>query len=307
MFFSLPHVVQRYSRLVAFEHTVFALPFTLSALLLAQPFRGAWFPKLEVVVWVVLAMVGGRTFAMGLNRLADRHIDARNPRTANRELPQGTVSLCGAWLLTLGALGLLVLATLQLPVLCQQLLPVAFVFLTAYSYTKRFTSLCHVVLGLCLGSAAIAGWLASTGQWNHGLPVLFGLGVLLWVTGFDILYACQDSEFDTAQGLYSIPAKLGLAQAFAVSELCHLGCVGVMEGFAVAYAQSLPLMLQRPAYGFWLALSVMTYLLWKQRQLISPDDLTRMNQAFFTLNGQISVLVLTGCVLDALAHQFGWY
>ena len=273
-----------YASLVKFEHTVFALPFALTGLLLANPMPAL--PQVETVIWVLLAMIGGRTYAMGLNRIADAKFDALNPRTASREIPSGKVSILEAWGLTLVALGVMMFAVFQLPLLCQQLLPLAILILTLYSYTKRFTSLCHLVLGLALGASAIGGWLAQTGDWQGGLSLGFGVGVALWVMGFDIIYACQDADFDTAHQLYSIPVKIGVASALRLSRWIHGASVLALLAFAWQYSHS--------AYGFigWgfcLALSVMSVLLVLEHRLVSADDLSRGNQAFFTLNGQISV------------------
>jgi 4-hydroxybenzoate polyprenyltransferase len=284
------------ANLVKLEHTVFALPFALSALLLAQPW-GAW-PAVKTTSLVLLAMLGGRTYAMGLNRLADAHFDALNPRTAQRELPAGKVSRPEAWGLSLAALALMVLATLPLPLLCIQLLPVAVVLLSLYSYTKRFTSLCHVVLGLALGSSAIGGWLAHTGNWSYGLPIYWGLAVGFWVCGFDILYACQDEAFDKANGLLSIPAKLGVAKAIVVSRLSHTLSVACLALFGLLYTQQF----QPVGIGFWVGVSIMSGLLVWQHRLVSATDLSRVNVAFFTVNGVISVLMFTLILLDRVVN-----
>lgn len=262
---------------------MFALPFALSALLLACPY-GVW-PPLPTVAWVVLAMVGGRTYAMGLNRLLDAKWDALNPRTANRELPSGKLSPLQAWVFTLAALALLIVAVLPLPPLCLQLLPLAVVFLTLYSYTKRFTALCHLVLGLALGSSAIGGWLALTGAWNGGLPILFGAAVMFWVAGFDIIYACQDVEFDQQQGLHSLPAWLGAAMALRLSRVFHTVSSLCLAGFGLWFSVThYPL-----AWPFWLAWAGMSGLLVWQQRLVSSTDLSKANQAFFTLNGWASM------------------
>jgi 4-hydroxybenzoate polyprenyltransferase len=273
-----------YASLVKFEHTIFALPFALTGLLLANP--SPHFPALTTVIWVLLAMVGGRTYAMGLNRIADAKFDALNPRTALREIPAGKVSIVEAWGLTLVALGVMIFAVFQLPLLCQQLLPLAILILTLYSYTKRFTSLCHLVLGLALGSSAMGGWLAQTGDWQGGLSLLFGVGVALWVMGFDIIYACQDTDFDTAQQLYSIPVQLGVESALRLSRWIHGTSVLALLGFAWQYSHSDYGFI---GWGFCIALAVMSLLLIMEHRLVRADDLSRVNQAFFTLNGQISV------------------
>jgi len=287
-----------FANLVRLEHTIFALPFAMTALLLANP--SPHFPSFVTVLWVTLAMVGGRTYAMGLNRLADAHLDALNPRTASREIPAGLVSKAEAWGLTLGALGFMIFAVWQLPLLCKQLLPVAVLILTLYSYTKRFTSLCHLVLGLALGSSAIGGWLAQTGAWQGGLPILFGASVALWVMGFDVIYACQDTDFDRSQGLFSLPAQVGIETALQLSRWMHAGSMLFLLIFAWQYSYS--------AYGFvgWgfcLATVLMGILLVSEHRLVKADDLSRVNQAFFTLNGQISV----GFFAFVLVERFSRY
>jgi 4-hydroxybenzoate polyprenyltransferase len=285
------------ANLVRFEHTIFALPFAFTSLLLANPV-GGW-PSLWTLLWVLLAMTGGRTFAMGLNRIADAKIDALNPRTANREIPAGKVSMSQAWMLTLTSMSLMVLAVFQLPLICQQLLPVALVILALYSYMKRFSSLCHLVLGIALGSSAIGGWLAQTGEWNGGLPIWLGLGVALWVMGFDVIYACQDTEFDQAQGLHSIPAKLGNAVALHLSRWMHAGSVLSLLYFILMYIST-------PGFGmiglgFVVATLLMAILLVWEHRLVSANDLTRVNMAFFTLNGQISMGFFIFVLIDRLA------
>ena len=178
--------ITEYAELVKFEHTIFALPFAMSAMLLAtQP--GHW-PNIMTVFWILLAMVGGRTYAMAANRLIDAKIDGDNPRTQNRSIPAGRVKKAEAIAITLLAAALLVFATFQLPLICQQLLPLAFIILTVYSFVKRFSSMAHLVLGVALGSSAVGGWLAVSGDLTLE-PVLFGFAVVFWVAGFDIIYA----------------------------------------------------------------------------------------------------------------------
>jgi 4-hydroxybenzoate polyprenyltransferase len=277
--------LKEWADLVAFAHTVFALPFALSAVVLAS--APQW-PPLVTVLWVVLAMVGGRTYAMGLNRLLDAHYDQANPRTANRGIPAGRVSRGQAWGLTLAALALLVWATCQLPMLCVQLLPVAVVLLSVYSLMKRFSASAHLVLGLCLGSAAIAGWLAVTGVWSWWA---FGLGcaVACWVAGFDLIYACQDVDFDRRMGLHSVPAQWGIPAALQISKVCHGLTLAVMALLWAVYPYT--------GWPMWLALGLMgAFLVW-EHQLVTPQDLTRIDKAFFTLNGWISMLILASVLL----------
>jgi 4-hydroxybenzoate polyprenyltransferase len=284
------------ANLVKLEHTIFALPFALSALLLGAP--AGELPRAITVLWVVLAMIGGRTYAMGLNRIADAQIDAKNPRTANREIPAGIVKPYEAWVLTLSALALMTVATWQLPVLCLYLLPVAILVLTLYSYTKRFTSLCHLVLGVALGSSAIGGWIAQTGGWHGGLPILFGFAVACWVCGFDIIYACQDAEFDQANGLFSIPARLGIAKALALSKFFHITTVVALVSFGAWYCVQLGFI----GFGFWFGTAITAGMLYYEHTLISPKDLSKINLAFFDINGKISLLMFFLILADKLIH-----
>jgi 4-hydroxybenzoate polyprenyltransferase len=281
--------VQEYAELVKFEHTIFALPFALSAMLLACP-PSTW-PSPWTVLWVLLAMVGGRTYAMALNRLIDHSIDGANPRTKNRSIPAGRVKKAEAWFLTLLAAGLFTAATFQLPTLCQQLLPVAFFILTIYSFVKRFSSMAHLVLGVALGSSAVGGWLAVTGELSW-LPVIFGFAVVFWVSGFDLIYACQDYDFDKEAGLHSIPVALGIAGALTLSKVFHLLCVGLLVGFGLLYDAT--------GWGYWLATLITAGMLIYEHRLVSPDNLSQVNEAFFTVNGRISITVFLLVLLDKL-------
>ncbi|MBY0403885.1 MAG: putative 4-hydroxybenzoate polyprenyltransferase, partial [Cyanobacteria bacterium] len=195
------HKLAEYAEMVKFEHTIFALPFALSSMILAT--APLTWPSPLTVLWVLMAMVGGRTYAMAINRLIDATIDGENPRTRGRSIPAGRVSKSEAWGLVFASGSLLIFSTFQLPWICQILLPVAFFILTLYSFVKRFSSLAHVVLGVALGSSAVGGWLAVSGEITW-LSVLFGLIVVFLVSGFDVIYACQDYEFDKSYGLYSI-------------------------------------------------------------------------------------------------------
>ncbi|MDX2085015.1 MAG: UbiA-like polyprenyltransferase [Candidatus Melainabacteria bacterium] len=292
--------IKEYAELVQFEHTVFALPFALSALLLATP-PDRW-PSAWVVGWVLLAMVGGRTYAMALNRLLDADIDAKNPRTQNRAIPAGRIKRAEGWRLALVSLALLVGATTQLPPLCLQLLPLAVAILSFYSWTKRFTSLCHLVLGLALGSAAVAGWLAVTGSFSGGLPVVFGLAVLFWVAGFDIIYACQDTAFDQREGLHSLPAQLGIAQALWLSRVFHGLSVLCLVVFGIWYHQAW----QPTLWGYWLGTLLMAITLVLEHRWVQPHDLSRVNAAFFTLNARISLLFFLLLLLSRSVWLLGW-
>ena len=211
------HAVAAYGRMIKFSHSVFALPFALSGAAMAATRSGV---TLSQIGWIALAMVGARSAAMGFNRLADRHIDAANPRTSNRELPQGVVSTRAVWLMVLLSSALLVWAADRLNPLCLYLSPLALLILLSYSYTKRFTWASHLVLGLSLGLAPVGAWIAVSGSVTP-VPVVLGLAVLAWVAGFDILYACQDHAFDVAAGLHSIPARFGLRRSLHVARFLH--------------------------------------------------------------------------------------
>ena len=276
--------------LVKFEHTIFALPFALSAMILAAP-PGVW-PLPITLLWVVLCMLGGRTYAMALNRLIDAEIDARNTRTQSRGIPAGRVQKTEAFVLALAAAALLTVAVFQLPQICQQLLPVAFLILTLYSFTKRFTSLCHLVLGLALGSSAVGGWLAVTGvlSWE---PVIFGLAVVFWVSGFDIIYALQDVDFDRQNKLHSLPAWLGMETALGLSRVFHAQAVVYLICFGLLYHWE--------GMFYWLAVLLMMGMLVYEHNLIWQNKqikLENINAAFFDVNGKISLAVLALVVLD---------
>jgi 4-hydroxybenzoate polyprenyltransferase len=279
-----------YSELVKFEHTIFALPFALSAMLLACP-KLVW-PTPLTILWIVMAMMGGRTYAMALNRLLDATIDAKNPRTQNRAIPSGRVKPWEAWTMVIVSFAVLLWATMQLPVLCFQLLPIAVALLTVYSFMKRISSLAHLVLGLALGASAIGGWVAVTGQLT-GLSILFGLAITAWVAGFDVMYACQDQAFDQAEGLHSIPAWLGISTSLWISRGLHTLSVVFLLSFWAWY---------NAVNGghnalLCLAIGLMACLLFKEHRLVSPTDLSRLDEAFFAINGQISLIILAGVVL----------
>lgn len=287
--------LQEYAELVKFEHTIFALPFALSAMILACP-PGNW-PSVLSIACVLGAMVGGRTFAMACNRLIDAEIDGQNPRTQNRSLPAGRVNKTEVWFLILGSAALFIGATWPLPEICRQLLPVAFGILIVYSYVKRFSSLAHLVLGLALGSSAIGGWLAVTGELTY-ICVLFGLAVVFWVAGFDIIYACQDVDFDQKAKLHSIPTALGIGGALWLSRLFHTFCILILIGFGLIYLYT--------GTAYWVAVIITAVMLLYEHWLIrgrskaEPIRLDKVNEAFFTINGRISLLVFVCILIDHL-------
>lgn len=275
--------------MIKFSHTVFAFPFALMGVVLASLASGAP-PTAGQVLWVCVAMVGARTAAMGLNRIIDARIDAQNPRTAGRPLPAGTVSALEAWLLVLGATALLLLAAAMLNPLCLALAPVALGFFVLYAYCKRFTALAHVVLGICLAAAPVGAWIALRG--DLGWPVLvLGAAVLCWVAGFDIFYALQDVEFDRTQGLHSIPVRLGVKNAILLGKLLHGGMLALL----LVIPFGLPL-----GWLYYLGLAVVSALIAWEHQLVKPDDLTRLDAAFFNMNGYISVTIFLFTLADVL-------
>jgi len=264
-----------YGRMIKFSHSIFALPFALSSLALAA--EGGVRPG--QVFWILVAMVGARSAAMGFNRLADHWIDARNPRTAGRELPRGVLSRAEVWGFVLLSSAALVLAAGMLNPLCLALSPVALAVVFGYSYAKRFTAFSHLILGLALGMAPVGAWLAVRGAFAP-TPIVLGCAVLAWVAGFDTIYACQDADFDRREGLHSLPAKLGIARALVAARLLHVTAVGLL---AALYWLS-PL---HPLYlvGVVAVAALLAY----EHSLVHADDLSRVDVAFFTLTGWISV------------------
>lgn len=263
---------------IKFEHTIFALPFAYIAMLLAAD---GW-PGLATVIWVTLAMAGARTCAMAVNRVVDRHLDAANPRTAGRHLPRGLLRVADLRLLAGAGAALLLVSAWRLNPLCLALAPLALVFLVGYSYTKRFTWTSHWILGFTDGIAAGGGWIAVRGAFEAPALVLW-FAVTVWIAGFDLIYAGQDVEVDRAQGLHSVPARFGVAAALALARVNHalmaaaLALLGWMAGLGVVY---------------WLGWAAAVALLVYEHSLVSPRDLSRVNMAFFNVNGYIAVILL---------------
>lgn len=265
--------------MIKIEHTLFALPFAFLGAVLAA--NGL--PTLRQCVWIVAAMVGARSTAMAFNRLADRRIDARNPRTAMRALPAGTLSAGFVWLFTVVSALLFLVAAAMLNRLTLVLSPIALGSVLLYSYTKRWTQLSHIVLGWCLSIAPTGAWIAVRGQIGSSIPLLLSLVVLLWTAGFDVLYACQDYEFDRAEKLRSIPARFGIERALWISRALHAG------SFLALIWLYLVTGLGPLALAGVLATGV---LLLYQHRLVRAADLSRLNAAFFTTNAFVSVILL---------------
>ena len=270
--------------MIKIEHTLFALPFAfLGAVLAARGFTATGLPTLWQALWITAAMVGARSAAMAFNRIADREYDAANPRTRTRAIPAGLLSVSFVWAFTLAASALFFVAAAMLNRLTLLLSPVALASVLLYSYTKRFTSLSHVALGWCLSIAPTGAWVAVRGSLESAVPLLLSLVVLLWTAGFDVLYACQDYDFDRAAGLRSIPARVGLAPALWVSRLLHAGAFAALVGLYFLSGLG------------WLALAGVAAtgaLLVYQHSLVRADDLSRLNAAFFTTNAFVSVILL---------------
>jgi len=274
--------------MIKFEHSIFALPFALTGAMLAVRGWPAW----RQVLWLIVAMVGARSAAMTFNRIADLRFDALNPRTRMRALPTGQLSLRFALGFTLLSCALLVLAARELNPLAFKLSPLALALLLVYSYTKRFTVLSHIVLGACLGMSPIAAWIALRGDVSLSV-LLLGAAVTLWTAGFDIIYACQDVEFDHALDLYSVPKRYGIRPALYTSAILHV----LMLGLLVTVAR-----LENLGWVAMAGLIAVACLLTYEHALVKPSDLSRVNAAFFTVNGYVSVLFFVTWAADILIH-----
>ncbi len=271
---------------IKFRHSIFALPFALVAMLAAA--RGI--PSFGTVFWIVVACVAARSMAMAYNRLADRDIDARNPRTLDRALPAGllTPEFTKGFVAVSGLIFIFSAGMLNL--LCLVLAPLLIGALLGYSHCKRFTKGAHFVLGLCLGLAPLGAWVAVRGS-LEGLPILLGLGVALWTAGFDIIYSCLDIEHDRREKLHSLPARAGIQTALKIAKAAHVLCV-----------VCLGLFLAETGLGFWAwaALAICAVLLLAEHAQVEPEDLSRVGPAFFTFNALVSVLFFLGCAVEIL-------
>jgi 4-hydroxybenzoate polyprenyltransferase len=279
-----------FGRMVKFEHTIFALPFALAAASIAARGHGLSIGRL---IGIVVAMAGARTAAMGFNRIVDRRFDAANPRTARREIPTGQVSLGAAWALTLASAALFVAAAASLGRLCLELAPVALALLFGYSFTKRFTALCHLFLGLAIAAGPAGAWIAVRGDFGAP-PALLMVAVATWIGGFDVLYAISDRDFDRRTGLRSIPARFGVAGALVISAGLHVVTVAAL------------LVLAPVAHLGWIYLAgvaVVVALLAYEHAIVRPSDLSRLDVAFFNLNGYVSVVFFLATLADVLLRR----
>jgi 4-hydroxybenzoate polyprenyltransferase len=268
--------------MIKFEHSVFALPFALvGALLGARATHRSW-PTWLQLVWVIVAMVSARSAAMTVNRIVDLRYDRENPRTKQRALATGVLSVSFAWTFTLIAVAVFFVAAWQLNLLALKLAPVALAILFFYSFTKRFTTWSHLFLGFALGISPAAAWIAVTGSFDPRMLILCA-AVTLWVGGFDVLYACQDLDYDRSAGLFSIPQRFGVANALAIARVMHMAVVILLSVLAASFA------LPWPA---WAGIAVVAALLAYEHSLVKADDLSKLDAAFFAMNGYISMSFL---------------
>ncbi len=282
------HAVRLLLKLVQFEHTIFALPFAYAGALIAAGGNPGW----ARIGWITLAMAGARSCAFALNRLIDRGVDARNPRTASRPSATGEVGVAAMVALAVIAALLLVLAAANLNRLCLVLCPIPLALFVVYPYCKRFTLLAHFVLGAGIAGAPVGGFLAVRGAWD--LPaVLLGLCVLFWMGGLDILYALQDVDVDRAQGLHSVPSRLGVRRAFYVSDAAHTATAALLVATGVA---------AHLAWPFYVGAAAGIALLVYEHSLVSPTDFSRVNRAFFTVNSYFAVAVFCGVLAAVAVH-----
>lgn len=272
--------------MIKFEHTVFALPFAIMSAFIAS----GGLPQLAKLGWILVAMVGARSCAMAFNRLADAEIDSKNPRTSTRAIPAGLITKGAVWVFTLVSAGLLVCAAWRLNPLAFALSPVALAVIMGYSFTKRFTALSHLWLGLALSISPVGAWIAITGRFDW-TPIVLCCVVLLWTAGFDIIYACQDVNFDRKHGLHSIPARIGIRWALWISSALHV--VAVILLFIIPLLAELGLF-------YYIGVGIVVLIFIYEHTIVKPNDLSRVNLAFFTLNGMISLVLMALSIADIL-------
>jgi 4-hydroxybenzoate polyprenyltransferase len=285
--------LRTFLEMIKFEHTLFALPFAFVGAILGAVTMEKRLPDLSECGWILLAMVGARTAAMGLNRVIDKAIDKRNPRTAMRAIPAGLLKSKEVIIFIIISFILLFWATSQLNSLSVKLLPLAVFLLVFYSYTKRFTWACHIVLGLTIGLAPLGGWVAVTGSITWTSLILY-ITVALWTAGFDVIYACQDVDFDRKEGLHSIPAKFGISRALGIARMLH---ALTAAGFALL------LILTDLSWWYFAGTVVAGVLLLYEHRLVKPDDLSKLNAAFFTMNGVLSAVLFIFTFIDLVVMR----
>jgi 4-hydroxybenzoate polyprenyltransferase len=281
--------IKIYMEMIKFQHSIFALPFAYLGAFLSE----MKVPSLIKIFWITLAMVGARSFAMAANRLIDIEIDRRNPRTAERALPKGLLSVRNVILFTTISLGLFLLAVYNLAPICRYLWPIVVIPFIIYPYTKRVTWLSHFVLGLCLGLAPVGAWIAVTNSFTLD-PFLIGAAVLLWVSGFDIFYAIQDIDFDQHHKLYSIPVRFGIKTSLTLTKLLHIGSIVILSWIGIRLDLGL---------FYYMGVFIAGILLAYENSMIKPDDLSNLNAAFFTMNGIISVIMFFFVAIEVIFRR----
>jgi 4-hydroxybenzoate polyprenyltransferase len=279
--------IKTFLEMIKFAHTVFALPFAFTAAVLAA--RGL--PSLYQTFWIVVAMVGARTAAMGLNRVIDAEIDAKNPRTSGRAIPAGLIGKGTVSIFVVIGIVFLLYAAYRLNPLCLYLSPLILFFLVLYSYCKRFTPLAHIVLGICIAFAPLGAWVAIQGRIEQPALILAG-SVVFWLAGFDTLYALQDMDFDRAHGLHSIPVRLGVTGSLWIARIFHL----VMMGLLLLLHETMGL-----GTFFLIGLGITAALLFYEHWLLRDGDLSKLDMAFFNMNGYISINIFVFTLIDVLA------
>ncbi|WP_159882998.1 UbiA-like polyprenyltransferase [Paenibacillus puerhi] len=279
--------------MIKVEHTLFALPFAFMGALLGSVVTYQQLPSWAQIGWILLAMVGARSAAMGINRVADKVFDAKNPRTAMRAIPAGLISSKEAIIFIIISFILLFVAAANLNPLCIKLLPIAVFFLVFYSYTKRFTWACHIFLGVAIALAPLGGWVAVTGEitWT---AIVFYIGIVFWLAGFDVIYACQDTEFDRKEGLHSIPVRFGIPKALRLARLFH---VITAAGLLSLY------FLTELTWIYLLGVLLSFALLFYEHFIVKPHDLSRVNTAFFTMNSMLSIAMFVFTLIDLVVFS----
>lgn len=262
--------------MIKFEHTIFALPFAYLGMILAA--RGL--PEVRTFAWITVAMVGARSYAMAVNRLVDRNIDVRNPRTSPWPLSQGSITVLETSVFVLCSMLLFIIACFMLPWLCHVLWPAVLIPMTIYPFLKRITYVSHFILGLCLGLAPPGAWVAVTNTVPPPGILALGLAVLFWTAGFDVIYSCQDYDFDRQAGLHSIPVRFGIDRALKITRVLHALTVVLLMLVGISFSRG-------PV--FYVGVLFIAVFLWYENRIISPDDLSRVNVSFFTLNGFVSI------------------
>jgi 4-hydroxybenzoate polyprenyltransferase len=283
--------VKIYLEMIKFQHSIFALPFAYLGAFLSQ----MKVPSFITIFWITIAMVGARSFAMAMNRLIDAEIDRRNPRTADRALPKKLISIPNVILFTIISLGLFLLAVYNLAPICRYLWPFIVIPFVVYPYTKRVTWLSHFVLGICLGLAPVGAWIAVTNTFSLE-PFLIGSAVILWVAGFDIFYAIQDIDFDCRHKLYSIPARFGIKTSLTLTKLLHITSITILIWLGIRLDLGL---------FYFIGVVVTAILLAYENSLIKANDLSRLNLAFFTMNGVISMVMFCFVAIEVVFGRTG--